>query len=590
MASMRREAPEERQGPHVFFGFSVTHFSRGDDRSPYADAFGVFRPLSSGFRPMRRTMSLTPIGRPVALAALAVLLWLTCCTSGDGGDAVSGPTPDAPGGGPGDSPGGNSGESGDEGPEPRRDFPDGDPGCGLDRAAFCDTFDDVAVSDLPEGRAGDADPRSYAGERAEVTNYGEEAWTVRFAKTPACRPGLPDEVGPGQDFLVCDGNDQIQSNHLMQIAAEQNYGQAGLRIRQPFDFYEREGRIVFDAEGDIVGMLHGWIAVSITEDPSPAPSFATMGNFENGPIPRSGMEVHFFYGCHQEHQLTVGQVHVFDEFIDHYYEGPEEGCVETQPGALNHFEVRVSRSHLEVYGTDFSTNGVDFDDPVLLYETDLELPFDRGYVHLETHNHATLKYSDGEIDSWVTRWDNVGFDGPVVSDFREYSIPDSLTLALVTEQPSEGVFVTEERTNIGYQLGTVEEGPAQVFTFEDVDTRGVTRAAISLNAHFLLNWDLPNENYALRYRINRGTWVTRGWSEGELTLLQGPYVYNEAGENVREVGEGSAGRFSLLLEVDPAELSDGKNELEIVADQIPQSYPSIVANIDLVLSVQDESP
>src|SRR5262245_27363418 len=40
-------------------------------------------------------------------------------------------------------------------PPPRRDYPNGDPGCGLEAAAFCDTFDEIAPADLPEGRSGD---------------------------------------------------------------------------------------------------------------------------------------------------------------------------------------------------------------------------------------------------------------------------------------------------------------------------------------------------------------------------------------------------------------------------------------------------
>lgn len=66
--------------------------------------------------------------------------------------------------------GGTSTNGGPDDAPPSRDYPSGDPGCGLDAAAFCDTFDEIAPEGLPEGRSGDLDPRRYAGERAQVTN------------------------------------------------------------------------------------------------------------------------------------------------------------------------------------------------------------------------------------------------------------------------------------------------------------------------------------------------------------------------------------------------------------------------------------
>lgn len=107
-------------------------------------------------------------------------------------------------------------------------------------------------------------------------------------------------------------------------------------------------------------------------------------------------------------------MHIFDEWGDHYIDTEDDGnppCAAAADGHLNHFEVRISRTHLEVLGTDYSENGVDFGELKQLFDQDIELAFDRGYAHLTTHNHATLKYSDNTIDAWVSRWDNVGFDG-----------------------------------------------------------------------------------------------------------------------------------------------------------------------------------
>jgi hypothetical protein len=467
---------------------------------------------------------------------------------------------------------------------PRRDFPNGDPGCGLEAAAFCDTFDDVAPEGLPEGRSGDLDPRLYVGERGEVTNYGEEAWAVPFAVTRPCRTGLGDTVGAGEDLLVCDGTDAIQSRHAMIVTAEQNYGQSGVRIRQPFDFFEREGHIVFDLDGEPGGGLLGWNAVSITEEPSPNPSFAILQNFENGPIPERGIEIHFGSNCRSEGMISVSQVHVFDAWVDHYIDTEDDGnppCVAAAEGHLNHFEIRLSRTHLEVLGTDYSADGVSFGALVPIFAADIELAFDRGYVHLVTHNHATLKYSENTIDAWVSRWDNVGFDGPVVDDRREVSIGNSLTPVTLTHNLGNDVFVDEDRLNIGYQMGGSDEGPLQVFTFEGVDTSRVGRAFVSLNAQLLMGWDgFDFHDYGLRYRINGGEWRDHALYPGPFN---GPFVYGEDGVNTREEGDGLGGRIAVALDVEVASLMDGENTFEIVTHNVPRSYPPIVANIDLVM-------
>ena len=97
----------------------------------------------------------------------------------------------------------------------------------------------------------------------------------------------------------------------------------------------------------------------------------------------------------------------------------------TAPESLNHVEVYLTQKHIEVWTSDASDDGVDFPNQHLLWEGDLDLPFARGYVSLALRNHATLKYWLGSAAS--VRWDNIGFDGPVISGDQDESAPDSLT-------------------------------------------------------------------------------------------------------------------------------------------------------------------
>lgn len=399
------------------------------------------------------------------------------------------------------------------------------------------------------------------------------------ATIPSCRPGLPSQVLPDQDALVCQGNDLIQSRHLLMAAAEQSYGQFSLRTRQPFDFRGRTGRAVFDVEGQLIGNLHGWVSFAITEEPSPAPSFGVLGNFENGAVPRNGVEVHFFQLCNRTDRVGVGQVNVFRDYAETFYLDNEQGrmptCVATQKGALNHFEVRVSRTHLEVWGTDRSSDGLRFGALTQLFKVDISLPFERGYVHITTHNHSTLKYSNGAIDAWTSRWDNVGFDGPVVAAPREYSIPDSLDPVTVNNA---------ECRNIGYLLGDASEGPRQKLTFRGVDTKDVTQARLGLLGHFLMQKGNDYASWILRYRVNGKAWRDHRFDAAQLALLNGPNVFNAAGMNTRGDGSGIAGAISLFLEVDPQQLVDGDNTLEFVTSGVPYSYRPYVLNVDLLLT------
>jgi hypothetical protein len=58
------------------------------------------------------------------------------------------------------------------------------------------------------------------------------------------------------------------------------------------------------------------------------------------------------------------------------------GCAAVSLGFLNHFEIQVSQTHIDVYGSDFSTdNGATFANYKLLHSANINLPFTRAYVH-----------------------------------------------------------------------------------------------------------------------------------------------------------------------------------------------------------------
>ncbi len=446
----------------------------------------------------------------------------------------------------------------------------GAPNCGLDdAAAFCDQFDAAADSN---GRAGELDSTLWSGTRAQpqLPTRGGLAIAITAATLPACRPDQPAQVFPNQDFLICDPIAAIPSPHLLVASAAQNYGQNSLRIRQPFDFEGRTGKVVFDAEGYVKNALLGWVSLTVSEDPMSAPGFSMGGegvnNDEGTQIPRNGFSIHLQSDCAGYHEppiVGVRMIIVFNDYVPTVYQ-PEGSpvCPKTQQGHLNHFEVSVSQSRIEIHGSDFSEADGAFGETTLVFGADVELPMTRGYVTVSTHNHATLKYSDGgTLDAWVARWDNVGFDGPKLTGTREYEVPDSLDAAEDPDAP--GV----EKVNIGYLVADAADGPAQTLTFSGVDRAGMARAQLALSCWYLDQEDPTT--YGLQYRFNGGAWHDRPLSAAEAGIL---------------TSRKSLGQLAQVMDVPLEDLVEGDNTLEIVATNVPQNYPPVVSNIDLVLS------
>lgn len=523
-----------------------------------------------------------PVHRLQQLALLALASLCFQCgssqthpTTGAGGVDGGG---DQPGVG-GKSESGGSGEpgSGGTGPSAAGSAPaasggavtaiPGGPGCGLaEAAAFCDPFDAPSAN---HGRAGELDPLKWSGARQapQAPTGGNIAIGITSASLPSCRAGLPSKVFPDQDTLICDPSASIRSNHLLTAVAAQNYGQNSYRIRQPFDFAGRTGKIVFDAEGYTVQLL-GWISLEVSEDPAPTPSFALgspdTANDEGSVIPRNAFELQFMNNCAGTADaplVGLRSVLVVKDYVQTEILLPQQVCLKTKQGNLNHFEVTVSQNKIEVFGTPFSADGAEWEKPVLLQSADVSLPFTRGYVSITAHNHATLKYTDNpKVDAWVARWDNVAFDGPKLTSDREYEVPDSL---VDTKQP----FGTEQVKTIAYLVADSAATPHDTLHIPGVDPTGMSKARLALSGWY--HSGDKSATYGLKYRFNGGAWHDRPFNAGEITVLTDSRVQ---------------GSITQVIDVPIKDLVKGDNTLEFLAVNILQDYPPAVSNIDLILS------
>lgn len=453
--------------------------------------------------------------------------------------------------------------------------------CGLPNAAFCDTFDAPARN---QGRAGELDATRWSAARVTpaAPSANGMALPIGVATLPSCRAGLPAQVLPPRDTLICDAMPAIDSKHLLVATAAQNYGQNSYRIRQPFDFAGRTGRILFDAEAFVASSLVGWISVEVLEDPVGAPSFDHMGNWEGGLIPKNGFEVQFVndaWSTPAAPTVAVGFIEVFNNYRATAHEPAAFQPIATARGHLNHFELRVSQNRIEVWGTPASSNGRSFAPAVLMHAVDVNLPFTRGYVSITTHNHASLKYSvdrTGELlDAWVTRWDNVAFDGPVITDWREVEVPDALMPGNDAQNSMQPV------VNTGYRINDATQGPGHRLTLRNVDLGNVESARLTFSAWYLSFTGDPVSTYTLRYRLNgrtcNGSTCTPGaWREHPLSS-----------DEVAILTSGlNGGQLGHVIDIALSDLVPGDNTLEFVTTHAPQSYPPVFSNIDLVLKTR----
>ena len=482
--------------------------------------------------------------------------------------------------------------------------------CGFTTPAFCEDFE---AGPTAGGRSGELDPARWSVARGEPYNSAQfdDAFRIGPALIGDCRADLSNtRVLPDHDVLVCDPTPSIPTRHALAAVAEQNYGLATYRVRQPFDFAGRTGTIKVDL--DLTNnFLGGWPALIIAQDPSPTPSFDWQ---ERGSGPRHGVEIEFAGGWCNDHHTVEPLVFTFNDYLQTSFI-PSFDCgiphATTAPGSLNHVEVYVTQTHLEVWASDVSPDGMTFPNQHLLWAGDVALPFSRAYVSLAVRNHATIKYW---LSSAATvRFDNLGFDGPVVTGQHEFSAPDSLSsytglpgctmsgascqwegdVIATAPQDADRVLCAQtacmndgEGRNVGYVVPTTDEMmngavPPALVPFPGVVRGDATRARLALGAIYpWFEWNgvfLPASTIVLQLRWNGGAWRDRPLSDVEAN------AYMDFNPDQGGAGAG-AGLLNQLIDVDVGDLQDGDNTLELRSKGTwTGTYRVMVTSLDLIL-------
>ena len=367
--------------------------------------------------------------------------------------------------------------------------------CGLPDAAFCDTFDKA----YPGGQAGDLDDTRWSVTRLSNSfHFGDDTWAVlnTFYDTHHHHCfGEMRLVVPDEDVTVCNG-------HYMESLHDEG-GTTNLfssaRIRQPFDWANRTGRLVFDVDAKAVPEEPTgdgyWVQLFISDEPIPSPyQLSSAGNLKT--MPRRGVVISFQRSCGtMMTRGNVSDIYIIDKYAvrqrlredDDLQRGP---CYVTQDNVRNHFEVRISQQHLEVWGSD--AGGANFQRRAFVGNADL--PLTRGYVYLQHVQYQTRTVAPNLPLDTTYHWDMVGFDGPVLPVAREYEVPEALTAMSRT-----GVNLGYAIRNGGMQTCCPFQRVGSLAFRGNMDLSGATGAQVSVTISF------PYDT-TLRYRLNQGTW------------------------------------------------------------------------------------
>jgi hypothetical protein len=380
--------------------------------------------------------------------------------------------------------------------------------------------------------------------------------------------GQPFEgILPDDDVAICDGigADGETSGQLNEVFDDQgDFGFNSMMIRQPFDFTDRVGMLVFEVDAKInpYNAGHGWwVEFWVTEDPAPMPYHGAPGVDS---FPRAGVGFSF-QGCDEPNRdwgNRLTRLFVTQDYqIIHDLPGWEldaHECFDTADLKQNRFKLLLSQDTAEVWVSNA-------DDPTTLNlvtkATGLDLSFTRGYVHLQHSQYnahkdgafgcfeAAAELPGADITQCPTptqtyRWDNVGFDGPMYAVPRAYEVQD------FDGPDADGLGGRQ----YGYYLTDQDWRALEI---HDVDLSGeVTRAHFNFSL-----FTLPGR--ALEYRFNGG-------ETHSFTAVGGYEAYNLR---------------AFSVELAPSELIAGTNtiELRMVA---PQTYEhEAVANLDVTLEV-----
>jgi len=349
--------------------------------------------------------------------------------------------------------------------------------------AFCDSFDSVTGAD-PATRSGDLDARVWGVSRLNNKTNPSQGQYSEFMPATLTGCGATQTVTPPRDVRVCNGR---------MIAAARDGGNQMIQAmypKQPFDIAGRTGTVVFDVSADSEGGHAAWPEFWWTDQPVPAPHAPDLSAL--APYPRNSFGFEITRQCgdvdgnRHGTLIGIGAMRATRNYAVSDIAHTDGACITkgTATGALNHFEVRVSQSRIEVYGTDAGSSTL----KLMSVAENADLSLTRGLVWVENVHYNACKEPDTQCDHEFA-FDNVGFDGPKPYRDLSFDVPDA------NSQGREG------GQNLGWSVGQ---------TPLDLETVPVYRLQTPTSALVTFTWWATSKTVP-SFRLNGGPVHTNSW-------------------------------------------------------------------------------
>ncbi|MGI0062693.1 MAG: hypothetical protein ACREBA_09615, partial [Nitrosotalea sp.] len=392
------------------------------------------------------------------------------------------------------------------------------PGCQFQKAdpgfnvAFCDTFDQPMGTG---NRSGDLDGTVWGASRlGDSVNPGQGQYDTWY-DTQLDRCGTTVTVNADKDIEIC--------NSRLVEGFTDNGGDAMLAMypKQPFDIAGRTGTVTFDVSADSQGVHAAWPTFFYTDQPLPDPASDNPPNIAGSNARNSFGIALDAYGntpdnlyiggnCDNNNDTGVGEMFLTRNYILSSVPFTTLNCVKRPAvpgvtadtskvqGPLNHFEIRISQNHVEVWGTDPGSTVL----KELAVADNVNLPLTRGVIWIEDAHYNANKFNNQRIHTFA--WDNVGFDGPVLPR-------DSANDVLESKQQWNGPS--------SLNLGWATQSNLLTLTVPNIASADITQATGAL---LTMNWFTNYNTGDLKYRLNGNAWHTFSW----------PYAAGYLGETI----------------------------------------------------------
>jgi hypothetical protein len=414
--------------------------------------------------------------------------------------------------------------------------------CGMTDPAFCDTFSQPAGTG---NRAGQLNGTIWGASRATGNNNPSQGEVDAWSPTQLAGCGGPLNVQPDNDIIVCNGQVREATNDNETVTALAMYP------KQPFDFTNRTGIVTFDVSNDTQGSHAAWPEFWLTDKPIPAP-FTHFGTWMA--VPQHGFGLRFYSSqvpnkgallapaCPNDGNTrwTVGSAVVVRNYVvdDQDNNGATKvtplDCVTASSGpngGLNHIQLNISQSQIDIYATDAGTTGPLHHIGVV---QNANLTLTHGLIWLLDAHYNGGKFNSQAVHTFS--WANVGFDGPSLARDLAFDVPDN--------QHVNG----DGTINLGWQVNP-SSPPALTVT-------GVSNIQAAQAALLTANVSVPTAPVTFNYTVN-GHAHTQAWPFPDTASLSWR---------------------SVALPVPLSDIVAGTNMLTLSATQ-----PIQVANVDLIL-------